>query len=272
MRPRQSDWTLDGTGNWERIDGETRQHSSFNEVTLRFTGIGVPQAYDDNGNQTDNGVATFNWDYLNRLRRVARKDGVGVIAEYTYDADGRRIRKVVTNGGLRGDPTLNGTTTFHYDGWRVVEERDDSDDLTQQYVYGVYIDEVLLMDRDVDADNSATGAGDQRVFYHQNTLYLVYGLTDATATIREGYKYEAYGGQTVYQTGPNNVVDWGGDDIVLPGGRSDIGNPYMFTGRRLDAETGLYYYRNRYLGSQAGRFTSRDPIGTWGDMTNLGNG
>ena len=27
---------------------------------------------------------------------------------------------------------------------------------------------------------------------------------------------------------------------------SAVGNPYMFTGRRFDDETGLYYYRFRY--------------------------
>ena len=34
----------------------------------------------------------------------------------------------------------------------------------------------------------------------------------------------------------------------------------MFTSRRLDRETGLYYYRARYYNSSTGRFISRDPI------------
>ena len=40
-----------------------------------------------------------------------------------------------------------------------------------------------------------------------------------------------------------------------------IGNSYLFTGRRLDEETGLYYYRARYYNKAQGRFISRDPIG-----------
>ena len=40
-----------------------------------------------------------------------------------------------------------------------------------------------------------------------------------------------------------------------------IGNPYMFTGRRFDLETGLYYYRARYYNPQIGRFLQTDPIG-----------
>jgi RHS repeat-associated protein len=54
--------------------------------------------------------------------------------------------------------------------------------------------------------------------------------------------------------------------------QSRYGNPYLFNGRRWDAELGLYYYRNRHLDPIQGRFTARDPIGIWGDPMNLGNG
>ncbi|MBN2183612.1 MAG: hypothetical protein JW715_17015, partial [Sedimentisphaerales bacterium] len=40
-----------------------------------------------------------------------------------------------------------------------------------------------------------------------------------------------------------------------------IGNPYMFTGRRYDLETGLYYYRARYYNPNTGRFLQTDPVG-----------
>lgn len=35
---------------------------------------------------------------------------------------------------------------------------------------------------------------------------------------------------------------------------------YLFTGRELDAETGLYYYRARYYDASTGRFLSEDPV------------
>jgi len=38
-------------------------------------------------------------------------------------------------------------------------------------------------------------------------------------------------------------------------------NPYLFQGRRLDEETGLYYFRNRYYDPAHGRFILRDPEG-----------
>jgi RHS repeat-associated protein len=46
-----------------------------------------------------------------------------------------------------------------------------------------------------------------------------------------------------------------------------IGNPYVFTGRRFDLETGLYYYRARYYNPHIGRFLQTDPVG-YGDGIN----
>ena len=37
--------------------------------------------------------------------------------------------------------------------------------------------------------------------------------------------------------------------------------PYRFTSRELDPETGLYHYRERYYDPTIGRFLSEDPIG-----------
>ena len=42
---------------------------------------------------------------------------------------------------------------------------------------------------------------------------------------------------------------------------SQIENPFTYTGRRLDEETGLYYYRARHYSSELKRFTQRDPLG-----------
>ena len=49
---------------------------------------------------------------------------------------------------------------------------------------------------------------------------------------------------------------------------SPLGNPYRYTGRRLDNETGLYYYRARHYSAALGRFLQPDPLG-YGDGMNL---
>ena len=40
--------------------------------------------------------------------------------------------------------------------------------------------------------------------------------------------------------------------------------PFRYTGREFDAETGLMYYRARYYDSATGRFLSEDPLGFGG--------
>jgi len=40
----------------------------------------------------------------------------------------------------------------------------------------------------------------------------------------------------------------------------------MFTGRGVDSETGLYYYRFRYYKSEIGRFLQPDPMGYYYTM------
>ena len=267
LTPQYSGWLLDGAGNWKQVDSELRQHSSFNEIIERNDSGVTAVDSDDNGNVTDDGDFLYEWDFKNRLRTVIRKSGGATVGTYSYDGKGRRVRRIVTNSAA-----LDGTTHYYHDDWQVLEESDVLDLLTQQYVYGIYIDEPLVLDQDLDADGIAIGAGDQRLFYHENTLSAVFAITDAAAVILEGYQYESYGLPVVYEPGGNATVDWGGDDVINTGGPSAVGNPYLFTGRRLDPESGWYYYRARYLDPDSGRFTSRDPIGIWEDDANFGNG
>jgi RHS repeat-associated protein len=45
-----------------------------------------------------------------------------------------------------------------------------------------------------------------------------------------------------------------------------LDQPYTYTGREWDKETGLYYYRTRYYDPMEGRFISKDPIGFKGGI------
>ena len=156
-----------------------------------------------------------------------------------------------------------GETYFFYDGIQSIEEQSLTTTVQQQYVFGsLYIDEVVQLDRNLDDDATATGSGDQALTYHQNTLYSVYALTDVVQRIVEGYQYDAYGQQTVFEAGDDGIVTFGDDDIISSEfADSAVGNPFLFTGRRYDAESGNYFYRARMYSTQMGRFLQRDPLG-----------
>jgi RHS repeat-associated protein len=46
----------------------------------------------------------------------------------------------------------------------------------------------------------------------------------------------------------------------LTASSGSLTNPFQFTGRESDSETGLYFYRARYYASSAGRFLSEDRL------------
>jgi len=157
---------------------------------------------------------------------------------------GRRIEKSIGSNSIK----------YFYAKNRVIEERDSSDVVTRQYIYGNGIDEIIRMDR----NESGTMTP---YYYHTNSIGNVTAITDNTGALVERMDYDIYGMPTItdYKTDPNNP------SIVS---NSTIGNTLLFHGRRYDKETNLYYYRARYYDPITGRFLSTDPMG-YQDSMNL---
>jgi RHS repeat-associated protein len=257
----QTAYNLEKLGNWSGIvvtpgGTQTRTHSPSNEVTSihGFPVGSLNILSDNNGNTSDDGTNIYSYDEENRLVKVTAKASHAVLGKYQYDTFGRRVSKI-DNFGVQ--------TFYYYDGWRTIEEQSLAGVTQATYVFGNYLDEVLTMDR----------AGEPGPFYyHQNTLWSTFALSDSTGNGVEGYSYDAYGFQTVILPGPDHILDFDGDDVYLPGGKSSYGNPFLFTGQRLDPESGalggpdgipagLLYYKNRYYSTFFGRFLQRDPLG-----------
>ena len=119
------------------------------------------------------------------------------------------------------------------------------------------------MDADTDSDGDCIDSGGStRYYYHQNSLFSVVALSDTSANYKEGYQYDPYGRHVRLTDGNDGdtYVNFNTNDARSAGATSNYGNPYLFTGQRLDSESGLYYYKNRYYSTSQGRFISRDPI------------
>jgi len=97
----------------------------------------------------------------------------------------------------------------------------------------------------------------QKYYYHANHLYSVAALTNQAGAVVERYRYDAYGQRTVLAS-----------DGIITRAASNYGNQVGFTGRYLDKETGLWYFRARYYSGSLGRFVNRDPM-RYIDGTNL---
>jgi len=139
---------------------------------------------------------------------------------------------------------------------RVLEEYDDAGTPARQayFVWGTYVDELLLVNDDADDDADYYACRDH--------LYSVHVLYNPTTGIAERYDYDAYGQPTIYTADGGDSDWWDGDED--PNNESLINNAYTFTGRRLDTlDSGdlvIMYYRARYYSTNTGRFISRDPL------------
>jgi RHS repeat-associated protein len=98
-------------------------------------------------------------------------------------------------------------------------------------------------------------------YYYADALGSIRLLSDAGGEIVESYTYDPYGRpRTMSAAGADG--NWLTEDVTMSSnGFSSIGNPYLFTGRRWDFRTGLYYYRFRDYTPILGRFCQTDPAG-----------
>jgi RHS repeat-associated protein len=240
----ETQYSLDPVDNWLKkvtvsttTTTETRTHNAVNEITAIN---GASLSYDNDGNLTADSLYTYTYDEENRLTSVTRQSDSRVVGQYQYDALSRRVQKAAN----AATPPSPSTTCYFYDDMRVIEEQNCAGATQATYVYGNYVDEVLTMDR--------LGT---TYYYHQNALWSVEAVTNSAGTPVERYRYDAYGAVTVLDGSFNPVSPnaWG-----TP--HSAIGSPWMFTGRQLDEEAGLYDYRARDLDTGKGRFLQRDPV------------
>ncbi len=116
-----------------------------------------------------------------------------------------------------------------------MEELDATGAVSAQYTQSLGIDEPLAMYR-----NGGS------FFYHADGLGSIAALTDTTGSPAAAYVYDSFG------------------NLIAQAGQ--LTNPFRYTAREFDSETGLYYYRARYYDSSVGRFLNEDPIRFRGDI------
>jgi RHS repeat-associated protein len=193
-------------------------------------------------------AATYTYDLNgNRTQKI---DGSTSTA-YTYDDENRLVRVEITGStttvityaydpfGRRIEKNVNGTITrYLYDQQAVILEYDQAGTVQTRYTHGPGIDEPLAMEK-----NSLM------YYYHADGLGSIVALTNTSGGVAQRYNYDAFG----------NITS----------GAPTVMQPYTYTAREYDPETGLYFYRTRYYDPKAGRFLTRDPIGFEGGDVNL---
>lgn len=219
---------------------------------------GRPESYtyDANGNRTSSHLSTtqvhdaadqlleddaFRYTYDANGNLATREDkATGEVTTYNWDGLDRLVGISFPDGtsasyrydalGRRVEKTVAGQTTrFAHDGSDLMLAYDGTGTVTSRFVH-----------RGLDLPVSVETGG-QVGFYlgdHEGSIRFV---TDAAGTAVNQYEYDAFGNTVVAQ--------------------ETLANPFTFTGRELDAESGFYHYRNRTYDPGVGRFISRDPLG-----------
>ncbi|MCR9247477.1 MAG: polymorphic toxin-type HINT domain-containing protein [bacterium] len=213
---------------------------------------GNVRTFSEDGNLETHGTRSFEYDSLDALTRVL--DGGATVAEFTYDALGRRSTK-----------TANGVTTrYVYAGPMILAEYrrvgSGAEVLEAFYYHGAKVDSAIMSRRrdraDVDQDGSATDFVD--LYHHTNRVGSTLALTlddgAAGAVVVETYEYDAFGEVAIRDVS-------GAVQTTSP-----TGNPILYTGREYDAETGLYHYRARTYDPKTGAFLQEDPLGISDDV------
>jgi RHS repeat-associated protein len=215
----------------------------------------VPQTpesflHDADGNLLRDGRWTNRWDGENRLQIMeglsAGPAPARVRVACGYDAGGRRVSKKVYQWG-GGAWQLTNEAHFVYDGWNLLAVVDTNHAAQLSFVWGP------------DASGTAQGGGGGggllalRVhsgaqagtyFYCYDGNHNVAGLVSAAdGTLAAQYEYGPFG-ELLRATGPLAFV-----------------NPFRFSTKYQDDETGLLYYGYRYLDSGTGGWPNRDPLG-----------
>ena len=205
--------------------------------------------YDYDGNLTYDGIWSYYWDGENRLTTMQMISGVAGFPsdqrrrlEFAYDQLGRRVQKIaaVWNGSTFTNAYTN---RYVYDGWNLIAELDNLGNPVRSYTWGqdlsgtmVHAGGVggLLMVRDYAA--SAT----HFVGFDGNGNVTMLLKTDGSLSAR--YEYSPFG-ELIRATGPLARA-----------------NPFRWSTKFTDEESGFVYYGYRYYKPWLGRWVNRDPV------------
>jgi RHS repeat-associated protein len=207
--------------------------------------------YDADGNQLSDGRFNYTWDAENRLISAASLAGAPAASMssnvFAYDYMGRRIQKVVSTWNTASNAyVVSYTNKFVYDGWNVVAILDGSNNVLYTCTWGTDMSGSMQGAGGVGGLLSITvcagsNAGTYFCCYDGNGN-IVALVNAATGAVAANYEYGPFG-ELIRATGPMAKL-----------------NPFMFSTKFYDWESGLYYYGYRYYNPSTGRWLSRDPI------------
>jgi RHS repeat-associated protein len=217
----------------------TKESYTYDAVGNRLSSLGV-SPYSNNTYNELTSIPGVTYGYDNNGNLTSKQNSSGTT---NYQPDAQNRLTSVTLPGTGGtvsyqyDPfgrriqkvTPTATTIYVYDGPNVIEEVDQNGVVLARYTQGANVDEPL-----------AVVQGGATSYYEADGLGSITSLSNSAGALANTYTYDSYG--------------------KLTASTGTLTNPFQYTGREFDSETGLYYYRARYYDQSTGRFISQDPV------------
>ncbi len=218
-------------------------------------------SHDADGNLIADGRWRYAWDAENRLVSLETAPDLVLAGasrrklEFGYDGVGRRVEKKVSN--WNGDAWLLASQTrFLYDGWNMIAELNGLtvNSVVRTYVWGLDVGGGLATAGGVGGLLwiSELAGGTTHFATYDGNGNVVGLVQSGDGTWSGRYDYTAFG-ETVRQEGAFGAV-----------------NPFRFSTKFTDTETGLLYFGFRYYNPATGRWLNRDPIGEEGGVNVYG--
>lgn len=211
------------------------QVNALNQLTYQGK---TQYTYDKNGNlieeMTNGEVSKYSYDALDRLVRFTKNDEQ---YEYCYDSFNRRLSKsIYTNQSVE-------KVNYLYTLENEIGAADSNGSINELRVLGVG------KGAEIGAAIALELAGNVYAPIHNLNGSVACLLELDSGKCIETYRYSAYGEE--------QIIGDSGHFIST----SAIGNPWRFSSKRVDDESGLSYFGRRYYSSRIGRWISPDPLG-----------
>lgn len=213
--------------------------SKFNALHQLLNDNVFNYEYDASGNlakkQHSKKKTLYSYDADNQLTGIQGDKSIS----YSYDAFHRRLVKVE-----------NGKKMFYlYIGQDEIGTLNESGEIVELRILGEHPGTQAKV-------SVAIELGEKVYVPYYDFQGSLVALTDLNGICLETYRYSAFGETVIYDANKNKVT------------QSSLKNPWQFSNKRFDIESGFIYFGRRYYDPQNGRWITADPAGMV-DGTNL---
>jgi RHS repeat-associated protein len=204
--------------------------------------------YDADGNLSSDSIWTYQWDAENRLISMTMTNVANIAAtnrlrlDFAYDFMGRRVQKIVSvwnSSTLNYQPST--TNRFVYDGWNLLAIINPQFSILQSFMWGNDLSGTITRAGGVGGLLMASISGTNCFTAYDGNGNITALISASDKSLAARYEYSPYG------------------ELLRETGLLARQNPFRFSTKYWDDESGLIYYNYRYYSPAIGRWLSRDP-------------